>query len=321
MSQTARRIAYLFPGQGAQYPGMGADFASHYPIAKQTFEEADDLLGRSLSQEIFHGSRENLKETCTSQPALYVVSIALLRVIQQLFPDLPPYVCAGLSLGEYTALTAAGILAFSDGVRLVNARATAMHEACLRNKGSMEVVMGLEHAQVQEVVDGLTQGNTTKAPLWVANLNCPSQVVISGTLEALQKARPLLEQKGAKRVIALEVAGAFHSGLMKPAEEALSFPIAQAPFQKSSSRLVMNVPGDFVEDIATQRRYLLQQVTQPVLWERGIRNMSLNGVTHCVEIGPGKTLSGMNKRILPHLVSLNLETLTDLPRMESLYER
>lgn len=321
MSHSQRKIAYIFPGQGAQYLGMGADFASHFPVAKQTFEEADDLLNRSLSKEIFQGSQELLKETCTSQPALYVVSIAIFRVIQQLFPDIAPYTTAGLSLGEYTALTAAGILSFAKGLLLVNTRATAMHAACLQNRGSMEVVMGLEHAHVQEIVNTFTGGNTERIPLWVANLNAPSQVVISGSLEALKGVRPLLEQAKAKRVIGLEVAGAFHSGLMHSAQEILNHAIQECPFEKASCKLVMNVPGDFVSNLEEQKRYLIQQVTHPVLWEKGIRQMEQAGVTDYVEMGPGKTLSGMIKRILPERSSINIEKIEDLPKMESLYDR
>lgn len=321
MHHTQRKIAYIFPGQGAQYLEMGADFASTYPIAKQTFEEADDLLNRSLSREIFHGTRENLKETCTSQPALYVVSIAILRVIQQLFPDILPYVSAGLSLGEYTALTAAGILPFSKGVLLVNTRAKAMHEACLQNAGSMEVVMGLEHALVQEIVNTFTKGNTEIVPLWVANLNCPSQVVISGSLDALKGVRPLLEQARAKRVIGLEVAGAFHSGLMRSAQEALSDAIQECTFEQGSCKIVMNVPGDFVSKTDQQKTYLTQQVTHPVLWEKGIHQMEQASVTDYVEMGPGKTLSGMIKRILPERAAINIEKVEDLSKMESLYDR
>lgn len=318
MHTPSRRIAFLFPGQGAQYPGMGADFAAHYPLAKQTFEEADDLLGRALSQEIFHGSRERLKETCTSQLALYVVCMALFRVIRQLFPDLTPDTAAGLSLGEYTALTAAGILPFSKGVPLVHARATAMHEACLKQRGSMEVVMGLTPLAVQEAIHSLAS-RTGSIPLWVANLNAPGQVVISGSVEALAALRPLLEQGGAKRILTLEVAGAFHSGLMQPAQDALAGPISQCALAPATCRLVMNVPGDFVHDTTTQRHHLLQQVTKPVLWEQGIRNMEAAGITHYVEIGPGKTLSGMLKRTLPHRPSITIEKIADLTCMESLY--
>lgn len=316
MSSPSRRLAFLFPGQGAQHPGMGADFAAHFPVAKQTFEEADDLLSRALSQEIFHGTREHLKETCTSQLALYVVSMALFRVIRQHFPDLIPDTAAGLSLGEYTALTAAGILPFSKGVPLVHARASAMHEACLKQKGSMEVVMGLTPLVVQAAIDSLALRSTHLA---VANLNCPGQVVISGSSEALAALRPVLEQRGAKRILTLEVAGAFHSGLMQSAQELLAEPISQCVFEPPTCRLVMNVPGDFVHETSLQRHYLLQQVTKPVLWEQGIRNMEATGVTHYVEIGPGKTLSGMLKRILPHRPSLNIEKIEDISSMESLY--
>lgn len=315
---SARRIALIFPGQGAQYPGMGADFAAHYPIAKQTFEEADDLLGRALSQEIFYGTRERLKETCTSQLALYVVSIALFRVIRQLFPDLVPDTAAGLSLGEYTALTASEILPFSKGLALVNTRATAMHEACLKQSGSMEVVIGLEPGTIQEAINALKQQRGGPLPS-IANLNAPNQVVISGSSEALLALRPFLEQKQAKRILTLEVAGAFHSHLMQSAQDALAGPISECAFKPARCRLVMNVPGDFVLDKETQMRYLLQQVTSPVLWEQGIRNMEQAGITHYVEVGPGKSLTGMLKRTLPHRPALNIEKIEDLTSMESLY--
>lgn len=312
------RIAFIFPGQGAQYPGMGEEFARHYPIAKQTFEEADDLLGRSLSKEIFTGTKEALKETSTSQPALYVVSIALLRVLNRLFPEITPAVTAGLSLGEYTALTAAGILPFAEALMLVKTRANAMQEACLMQKSSMQVVMGLEPFQIQEAIDSLSERLKTAAPVWIANLNCPGQVVISGKLDALEHLRPFLEEKKAKRILSLEVAGAFHSPLMHSASMALKEPINACTFKPATSKLVMNVPGDFVDDQTLQRQNLLQQVTSPVLWQKGLHKMNEAGITHYIEIGAGKTLSGMLKRTLPTSTCINIENVSDLTQMETL---
>ncbi len=302
-----KKFAFLFPGQGAQYPGMGKDFYDQFPIAKEVFEEADQVLNRHFSKLIFEGSSDELTLTKNSQIAIYITSMALLRVVEQQFPDLLPAVCAGLSLGEYTALTAAGKISFADCLDLVRVRAEAMHQACLEVKGSMQVVLGMTEETVET---GIREINPPH-PVWIANLNCPGQIVIAGSLEALALAGDVLKQKGAKRILPLEVSGAFHSGLMLSAQEKLAVKIEAVPFRASDIHVVMNVPGDFVTSPELMRQVLIEQVISPVRWEKGIRRMMQQEVQAYFEMGPGKTLAGMNKRI---------EKVTDLEELNKVME-
>lgn len=307
------KTAFIFPGQGAQYPGMGRDFFQSYSLAREVFEEADDRLENRLSQLIFTGDTETLKETRNSQLAIYVTSLAILKVLQHQFSPWVPFVCAGLSLGEYTALTASQRLSLAEGLSLVHARAHAMHEACLKTQGTMAVVMGLNGEEVLKAVEELR----LPQDLWVANFNCPGQVVISGTLKGIEAGSAALLKRGAKRILPLEVSGAFHSGLMRSAEEKLKEPLNQTHFQKSAIALVMNVPGDFVSQEEQIPHYLMQQVTQSVRWEQGVRAMAQAGIELFVEIGPGKTLSGMLKRIGVAAQVVNVETIQDLQKCEA----
>ena len=302
------KAAFLFPGQGAQYPGMGKDFCERFSIAQATFEEADRLLGWSLSTLVFEGPSEQLTLTKNNQLAIYVTSVAILRVIASEFPQLKPQFCAGLSLGEYTALTAAGILSFGDCLELVRVRAEAMHKACEEIQGSMQVVLGLSEEAVASVVDQLNPPH----PLWVANLNCPGQVVIAGSLEALALAEGPLKAAKAKRILPLEVSGAFHSGLMKSAQEALKAKIEATPFIEGQARVVMNVTGNVPLSLNEVRVLLIDQVVSCVRWEKGICNLEAQGVDFYVEMGPGKTLSGMNKRIGSTKPMYSIEKVADL---------
>jgi len=303
-----RQIAFLFPGQGAQYPGMGKDVASHYPTARLALEEADDILNRKLSSIIFEGPDALLTETRNSQTAIFALSIAYVRVLNELFPSLQPHLCAGLSLGEYTALTAADLLPFQEALSLVQHRAQFMNDACEKHKGTMAVVMGLDAAAVESIVKEVNMPHD----LWAANFNCPGQVVISGTARGIAAGTQAAQARGAKRVLPLSVHGAFHSGLMREAEEQLSPYIAHAPIRKGKAGIVMNVPGDIVPEIDQMRHNLIKQVTSPVRWEQGIRAMEKRGVDLFIEIGCGKTLSGMNKRIGVQAPTLSFEKIEDL---------
>jgi [acyl-carrier-protein] S-malonyltransferase len=303
-----KKIAFLFPGQGAQYPGMGKDFYNEFPTAKRTFEEADDFLGRPFSQLIFEGLPAELTLTRNSQIAIYITSIAILRVFQEQYPELRPAYCAGLSLGEYTALTAAGHIGFLDCLDLVRTRAEAMHQACEETKGTMQVVLGMTEEAVETVVREFNPPH----PVWIANINCPGQIVIAGTIDAIAKVAEALKQRGAKRVLPLDVSGAFHSGLMQSAKAKLAAKIGAAPFHKSAIEVVMNVPGDVVSDIALIRQTLIDQLVQPVRWEKGIRKMMQESVDIYIEMGPGKTLSGMNKRIDVAEPTFSIEKTADL---------
>lgn len=313
MKKKFQRIAFLFPGQGSQYPGMARDFHDNFSAARLTFEEADDLLQRSLSTIILQGPENVLTETRNSQAGIYVASVAILRVVQERY-DLKPFICAGLSLGEYTALTAAEWLPFRQALSLVQYRGQFMNEACESTKGTMAVVMGLEAQEVEEIVREVNLPND----LWVANFNCPGQVVISGTLKGIEAGTAAAKARQAKRVLPLQVHGAFHSGLMQEAKDKLAPFIQKAPIVKGTAELVMNVPGESVKDVDHVRRYLTDQVTHSVRWEQGVRAMEKQNIDLYIEFGPGKTLSGMNKRIGVQAPTLTIEKIEDLDQLTQL---
>lgn len=313
MKHKFQRIAFLFPGQGAQYPGMAQDFVHHFSAARLTFEEADDLLKRSISTIVLQGPEKELTETKNSQTGIYIASMAILRVIQELY-DLKPFVCAGLSLGEYTALTAAEWLSFRQALPLVQYRGQFMNEACEMTKGTMAVIMGLDAQIVEEIVREVNLPND----LWVANFNCPGQVVISGTVKGIEAGTSAAKSHNAKRVLPLQVHGAFHSGLMQVAQDKLAPYIQKAPIEKGLAQLVMNVPGNFVTDIESVRCNLIEQVTHSVRWEQGIRALEQQNIDLYIEFGPGKTLSGMNKRIGVQAPMISIEKVEDLDQLSQL---
>lgn len=299
------RIAFIFPGQGAQYPGMGRDFYEKYPEAKAVFDRADALLERPFSKLIFDGPKEELTLTKNSQLAIFITSVAILEVFKVHYPDMEPVLCAGLSLGEYTALVAAGYLSFEEALPIVEARGQYMHEACEANRGVMHVVLGLDLEAVEKVtapIDGV----------WIANLNCPGQIVLSGTPEGVEAAAALLKEAGARRVMPLDVSGAFHSGLMQSAQDRLEPMIQEASLSPSTTDIVMNVPGNFTRDLNEMRGNMTQQVTQSVLWQKGIEAILDRGIDLFIEMGPGKTLAGMNKRIGVTLPTISIENVEDL---------
>lgn len=298
--------AFLFPGQGAQYPGMGKDFAEAFAVARETFEEADDVLQKSISKIIFEGPETELVQTKNSQLAIFIVSAALLRSFHSQFPDLKPTVCAGLSLGEYTALWASGKISFRDALLLVRERAHFMNEACVAVPGTMAAVLGLEGEKVLETV-------TSIPDVWVANYNCPGQIVISGTKKGVEEATVALKLAGAKRVIPLEVHGAFHSGLMQKAQDKLAPFIEMAPLIQSDVALAMNAPGDLVATLPEIRRQLIQQVTGSVRWQQLIQKIEQTGPHQYFEIGCGKILSGFNKKM--GLSTLAVEKIDDLEKI------
>ena len=308
-----QKIAFIFPGQGAQYPGMGKDFFENFSLARETYEEADELLGRKLSSIILNGPGDLLTATKNSQTGIYVTSIAILRVLSHLYPELRPSVCAGLSLGEYTALTAAGMMRFSDGLPLVQYRGQFMNDACEASPGTMAVILGLEADQVEAMVKQVNLPND----LWAANFNCPGQVVVSGTHNGIDAAEIAAKAMGAKRVLRLPVHGAFHSGLMKEAEKKLSEYVMLTSINSTPTELVMNVSGDFVKDPDRVKHNMIKQVTSPVRWEQSIRRMNGAGVDLFIEIGCGKTLFGFNKRISGTAHTISIEKIEELDQISN----
>jgi|AMWB02.1.fsa_nt_gi [acyl-carrier-protein] S-malonyltransferase len=307
-------MALLFPGQGAQYIGMGKTFYETYPIVRQIFEQADDLLKRNLSEVILNGPEEALTETKTAQPAIFVTSYAILEALRHHF-SLPTPICtAGLSLGEYTALTAAGVISFEDALKLVSLRGALMHEACERHKGTMLVVMGLADDQVKTMVNELRMPND----IWCANFNCPGQVVVSGTPKGVEAAATAAKSLGAKRTIPLQVHGAFHSQLMNDAKEGLKQALNEATLTMTPVRVAMNVTGQFAESVEQIRSLLVSQVTSSVLWHSCVTTCATQEISCFMEVGCGKTLTNMNKRIGVNIPSFAIETTEDLHVLESL---
>ncbi len=308
------KIVYLFPGQGAQYVGMGKSFYDTSPDTRELFEQADDILKFPLTKLILSGDESELIQTKNSQPAIFVTSLAILKALEKMFGLTPPAFCAGLSLGEYSALTAAKILTFEDALKIVATRGALMHKACEEQKGTMAVVLGLDDDAVQEAVDSLNM----PAAIFCANFNCPGQVVISGTFPAIEKAKDVLLQKGAKRVLPLQVHGAFHSGLMESAKIGLEPYLKTLPISIRETKVAMNVTGRLAESSDEIRTLLFNQVTSPTRWANGIRAIDKELPSLYLEIGCGSTLIGMNKKIGVSAPSLNVDKTDDLSKLEEL---
>ncbi len=291
MKDPQHKIAFLFPGQGAQYVGMGKDVCGAYPEAARIFEEADKILGCALSRLCFEGPAGELTRTENCQPAVFTTSIACLAALKAACPDLTPAAVAGLSLGEYAALAAAKVISFRDGVSLVRARGGLM-EACARqNPGTMSCVLGLDKDTVGKIC-AATQCE-------IANLNCPGQVVISGRREAVAAAAQQATQQGARRVIPLDVSGAFHSSLMNEASRQLMAKIGRVGFEPAGVPLVSNVDARVQTDPAIIKQKLISQVNGPTYWEASMRLLLVRGITTFLEIGPGSVLKGLMKKIDP----------------------
>lgn len=289
------KTAFIFPGQGSQIVGMGADFVQAYPAARDIFTQADSILGFALSELCFNGPQERLDETDVTQPALYVCGIAILRALQTEFPDVHPLCAAGHSLGEFTALTAAGALTFEAGLKLVAERARLMRDAGTQNPGGMAAVLGLD-ADALETVCKQAAAQTNGA-LVVANDNCPGQVVISGDFATLDVGMELAKTAGAKRVVKLAVSIAAHSPLMQPASDALGRSIAATDFTAPNFPVYANVSAAPLNDVTAIREELNQQLTHAVRWSTSVQAMIAAGVERFIEIGPKDVLSGLVKRI------------------------
>ena len=281
--------AYVFPGQGAQYEGMGKELFEKSEQARHIFNEADDILGFNLSQIMLSGTAEDLKETKVTQPAIFVHSIAAWSAA----PETPrPDVVAGHSLGEFSSLVGAGVLSFRDALGLVAIRASAMQKACEKVPSTMAAVVGLEDTQVEAICESIP------GIVVPANYNCPGQLVISGELEAVEKAIELCQEAGARMVVPLQVGGAFHSPLMEPAREELAGKIHDTHFSSPICPIYQNVTGKPYRDPVKIKQNLIDQLTAPVMWTQTMRNMIADGVSKFVEVGGnGKVLSGLIKRL------------------------
>lgn len=307
----SKKIVLLFPGQGAQYPGMGKDFYETFSIARETFDEASDLLKKDFCKLIFEEPEETLKKTVNSQSAIFVTSIAMLRAIYSQFKDLTPFAAAGLSLGEYSALFAAGKIDFPEALFLIQKRAELMSDSCEKQRGNMSAIIGLDSTIIEQVIDQLNPPHQ----VWIANYNTIDQTVISGGLEGLILAEQKLIEAGAKRVVPLQVQGAFHSGLMIEAQLRLKEFISSVPLKNSNIGLVMNVTGDFAKSIDEMKELLISQVAQSVKWKQGIERLEKEIVELYLEVGPGKTLTMMNRKNKINNASLNVEKISDLEKL------
>jgi [acyl-carrier-protein] S-malonyltransferase len=296
--------AFIFPGQGSQYVGMGRDLAASLPAAKRLFEQADEVLGVPLSRVCFEGPEEELRQTKNTQPAIYLHSLAVAAVLSDGRADM----AAGHSLGEYSALVFAGALSFEAGLNLVRLRGELMHQAGIEQPGTMAAVIGLEGEAVAEVCAAAASAGIVQP----ANYNSPGQVVISGSVEGVRAAMEVAKQKGAKMVKELSVSGAFHSPLMAPARAGLERALASAEIRDARIPVYANVTAEPVQDAGSIRRLLLEQLTMPVRWEQSVARMAADGATEFVELGPGKVLQGLVKRIVSGAATRGFDTLKDL---------
>ncbi len=280
--------AYVFPGQGSQFKGMGQDLYQRSETARHLFDQANQLLGYSLTDILFEGTEEDLKQTIYTQPAVFLHGVVLALTTDSFAPDM----VAGHSLGELSALTAAGVLSFEDGLRLASIRATAMQRACEQAPSGMAAVLGLTDALIEQVCEGLTDDIVVPA-----NYNCPGQVVISGSLDGLRVAEERLKAAGAKRVVPLPVGGAFHSPFMEPARAEFAGAVAAMPFSQPRCPVYQNVDALPTTDPGQLKANLIAQLTSPVRWTQSVERMIADGATDFLECGPGKVLQGLIKKI------------------------
>jgi [acyl-carrier-protein] S-malonyltransferase len=295
------KVAFVFPGQASQYPGMGKELAEKYPAARAVFEEADQTLGFSVSKMCFEGSEEELKLTANTQPAILTCSVGMYRVAAE--KGIQPDYVMGHSCGEYSALVAAGALKFADAVKLVRKRGTYMQEAVPAGVGAMAAILGLSHAVVADACKRAAGTEVCSA----ANLNSPEQTVISGHAGAVKRAVEIASQLGAKRAVILPVSAPFHCALMMPAQERLEKDLAKTDFADLRFPLVTNVDADTIEKGEEARSALVRQVTMPVRWEESVRLLIDEGVNTFVEVGPGRVLTGLLRQIERSVAALNIE--------------
>lgn len=287
--------AYVFPGQGAQFTGMGKDLYENSAVARELFEKANEILGFRITDIMFEGTAEELKETKVTQPAVFLHSVILAKTLE----DFQPEMVAGHSLGEFSALVASGALSFEDGLKLVSQRALAMQKACEITPSTMAAVLNLDDKVVEDIcasIDGVVVA---------ANYNCPGQLVISGEFKAVEAACEKMKEAGAKRALLLPVGGAFHSPMMEPAREELAAAIEATHFNDPICPVYQNVPANAVSDAATIKQNLITQLTAPVKWTQSVQQMIADGATSFTEVGPGKVLVGLVNKINKDVTTLS----------------
>ncbi len=284
--------AFVFPGQGAQYTGMGKDLYEKFQLAKDLFEKANEILGYRITDIMFEGTEEDLRQTKVTQPAIFLHSVILAKVLGE---DFQPQMTAGHSLGEFSALTAAGALSFEDGLMLVYKRAMAMQKACEAEPSTMAAILGLDDSKVEEILQ------TIDDVVVAANYNSPGQLVISGSFSGIEKACEMMKEAGAKRALPLKVGGAFHSPLMEPARVELAAAIEATNINPPLCPVYQNVDGKPYTNPAQIKENLIAQLTSPVRWTQTVENMTKDGATHYTELGPGAVLQGLIKKISPEV--------------------
>ena len=306
-----KKYGLLFPGQGSQYVGMGKEICEKYPVAKDVFAQADRLLSNDLSTIIFDGPEDTLRQTQYTQPAIFTVSMALYKTLLSLAPLKPDNcLCAGHSLGEYSALCACGAVSFEDGLKLVRARGTFIQEASTQSPGTMAAIIGFDRSQVETLCKNAASEGVCEA----VNYNSPGQIVIAGTVTAINKAVALAQERGATKAVILNVSGPFHSSLMAPAADKMSVELTHYTFSDPVFPVLTNVDALPVTDGSALSEKLVRQVKSPVLWEDTIKKMITEGVDIFIEIGPQRVLSGLLRRIDKTKKALNIDDIKSLEK-------
>jgi len=311
------KTAFLFPGQGAQSVGMGKDIAQAYPSCAQLFEKANEIVGYDLRQLCFEGPEEKLNSTTISQPAIFVLSAAILEILraEPATSDISPDVTAGLSLGEYTALYAAGAISFEDALVLVQKRGNLMQAAADASNGGMVSVLGLDEDKVSRLCEEAAGGDVLTA----VNFNCPGQIVISGNIDACSRAAELAEKYGAIKAVVLKVAGAFHTNMMQPAADALKEALDTCDISKELPvKVIANIDTQYYSSADHIRTGLVKQLVQPLLWQKCMEKLLDEGIENFYEIGPGRVLTGLMKRINRKIRVINLSDLGSIQKLQAL---